>query len=149
MSGNQFIYVTYIRTTPAKLWRALTDTDFMQQYWFGARPESDFRKGSPWKIVYPDGRLMDSGEILESVPEKRLVIKWRNEWNAEMKADGWSRCTMELEPEGDSVKLSVIHGFEQGGAAFLKGVSGGWPRILSNLKSLLETGAVLWTKKEM
>jgi len=148
MSGSTFIYVTYIRTTADKLWSALTTPDFMEQYWFGARPESDYRRGSPWKITLADGTLADSGEILESDPPKRLVIKWRNEFKPELKAEGWSRCVMELEPAGDDVmKLTITHGLDVGGEKFVQSVSGGWPRILSNLKSLLETGEVAMTNK--
>lgn len=144
---STFIYVTYIRTTPEKLWSALTDTDFMQQYWFNARVESDFRKGSPWKIVYEDGRVMDTGEILESVAPKRLVIKWRHEFRPELKAEGYAICTMELEPVADVVKLTVMHSIDKENAKFIEAVSGGWPKILSNLKSLLETGELVLVEK--
>jgi uncharacterized protein YndB with AHSA1/START domain len=145
MSSRQastFIYVTYIRTTPEKLWSALTDTDFMQQYWFNARVESDFKMGSPWKIVLEDGRVADTGEILESKPPKRLVIKWRNEFKPELKAEGYAICTMELEPVADAVKLTITHSIDKENAKFIEAVSGGWPKILSNLKSLLETGEI-------
>ena len=139
-AASTFIYVTYIRTTPEKLWSALTDTDFMQQYWFNMRVESDFKKGSPWKIVFADGRIADTGEILEAKPPKRLVIKWRNEFKPELKAEGYTICTMELEPAGGAVKLTITHTIDKKDAKFIEAVSGGWPKILSNLKSLLETG---------
>ncbi len=145
--GSTFVYVTYIRTTPEKLWSALTDTDFMQQYWFNCRVESDFKKGSPWKIVYPDGRLTDSGEILESLPPKRLVIKWRNEFKPELKAEGYAICTMDIEPAGGAVKLTITHTIDKKNAKFIEAVSGGWPKILSNLKSLLETGELALAEK--
>jgi len=138
--GSTFVYVTYIRTTPEKLWSALTDTDFMQRYWFNMRVESDFKKGSPWKIVYPDGRVTDTGEMLESIPPKRLVIKWRNEFKPELKAEGYAICTMDIEPGGGAVKLTITHTIDKKNAKFIEAVSGGWPKILSNLKSLLETG---------
>jgi len=140
--ASTFIYVTYIRTTPEKLWSALTDTDSMQQYWFNARVESDFKMGSPWKIVLEDGRVADTGEILESKPPKRLVIKWRNEFKPELKAEGYAICTMELEPVADAVKLTITHSIDKENAKFIEAVSGGWPKILSNLKSLLETGEI-------
>jgi uncharacterized protein YndB with AHSA1/START domain len=140
--ASTFVYVTYIRTTPEKLWSALTDTDFMRQYWFNMRVESDFKKGSPWKIVFEDGRIADSGEILEAKPPKRLVIKWRNEFKPELKAEGFAICTMELEPVDDAVKLTITHSIDKENAKFIEAVSGGWPKVLSNLKSLLETGAV-------
>jgi uncharacterized protein YndB with AHSA1/START domain len=145
--GSAFVYVTYIRTTPEKLWSALTDTDFMQQYWFNMRVESDFKKGSPWKIVFPAGRVADSGEILESVAPKRLVIKWRNEFKPELKAEGYAICTMDIEPAGGAVKLTITHTIDKKNAKFIEAVSGGWPKILSNLKSLLETGELALAEK--
>ena len=145
--ASTFIYVTYIRTTPEKLWSALTDTDFMQQYWFNARVESDFKKGSPWRIVLEDGRVADTGEILEAKPPKRLVIKWRNEFKPELKADGYAICTIELEPVADAVKLTITHSIDKENAKFIEAVSGGWPKILSNLKSLLETGELVLVEK--
>jgi uncharacterized protein YndB with AHSA1/START domain len=145
--GSAFVCVTYIRTTPEKLWSALTDTDFMQQYWFNMRVESDFKKGSPWKIVYPDGRVTDTGEILESVPPKRLVIKWRNEFKPELKAEGYAICTMDIEFAGGAVKLTITHTIDKKNAKFIEAVSGGWPKVLSNLKSLLETGELALAEK--
>ena len=145
--GSMFVYVTYIRTTPEKLWSALTDTDFMQRYWFDMRVESDFKKGSPWKIVYPDGRVTDTGEMLESIPPKRLVIKWRNEFKPELKAEGYAICTMDIEPAGGAVKLTITHTIDKKNAKFIEAVSGGWPKILSNLKSLLETGELALAEK--
>ena len=139
---STFVYVTYIRTTPEKLWAALTNSDFIKRYWFGMHVETDFRPGSPWRLVFADGRVADSGEILEADPPRRLVIKWRNQWKPEMNAEGFSRCTMELEPMNGAVKLTVTHGMDRAQSAFIGAVSGGWPRILSNLKSLLETGEV-------
>jgi uncharacterized protein YndB with AHSA1/START domain len=143
MSKPQFVYVTYIRTTPEKLWSALTDPEFTKKYWFGMNPQSDWKVGSPWRIEFPDGRIADSGEILESDPPKRLVIgKWQNQFKPELKAEGYSRCTMELEPTGKAVKLTITHVAEGAGAKLIEAVSGGWPKILSNLKSLLETGEI-------
>jgi uncharacterized protein YndB with AHSA1/START domain len=144
---SSFVYVTYIRTTPEKLWTALTSTEFGQQYWLGARPEAEWKAGGAWKLVFPDGRLADSGEIVEFVPTKRLAIKWRHEKTPELKAEGWSLCTMELEPTGAAVKLTVTHSMERDGSKFIGAVSGGWPQILSNLKTLLETGEVLLPPK--
>ncbi|HUK01514.1 MAG TPA: SRPBCC family protein [Steroidobacteraceae bacterium] len=142
MARSTFVYVTYIRTTPERLWSALTDPEFTRQYWFGVRNESDWKVGAPWRLVFPDGRVADTGEILEVDPPKRLVIKWRNEFRPELKAEGYARCTMELEPVDGAVKLSITHSIEQEPSKFIEAVSGGWPRILSNLKSLLETGAL-------
>ena len=90
--------------------------------------------------MFPDGRIADTGEILEIDPPRRLVLKWRNEFRPELKAEGYSRCSIELEPVSGAVKLSITHSLEKQGAELITAVSGGWPRILSNLKSLLETG---------
>jgi len=78
-----------------------------------------------------------------------LGIRWRNEFRPELKAEGWSLCTMEIEPVGEAVKLTVTHSIEREGSKFIEAVSGGWPQILSNLKSLLETGAVVLGPKEL
>jgi uncharacterized protein YndB with AHSA1/START domain len=142
MARSTFVYVTYIRTTPEKLWSALTDGEFIRQYWFGCRAESEWTAGASWKLVYPDGRLADAGEIVEAQPPRRLVIRWRNEWNPELKAEGASLCTFELERSSTAVKLSITHTVEREGSKFITAVSGGWPKVVSNLKSLLETGAI-------
>ncbi len=145
---SRFVYVTYIRTTPTHLWSALTSADFAEKYWRGARPEAEWKPGGAWKLVFPDGRVADAGEIVAFEPEKRLVIRWRNEFMPEFKAEGWSLCTMEIEPMDEAVKLTVTHAMEREGSKFIGAVSGGWPQILSNLKSLLETGSVVLGPKE-
>ena len=144
---SSFVYVTYIRTTPDRLWAALTSREFAQQYWRGAHPEAEWKVGGSWKLAYPDGRLCDMGEIVAFEPPKRLSIRWRNEWKPEFKAEGWSLCTMEIEPEGEAVKLTVTHSMEREGSKFIAAVSEGWPQILSNLKSLMETGSVILPPK--
>jgi uncharacterized protein YndB with AHSA1/START domain len=143
MNRSSFVYVTYIRTTPERLWEALTERQFIEQYWYGMRIETDWKKGSSWRLVFSDGRLGDAGEILESDPPRRMVIKWRNEWKPELHAEGFSRCTFELEPQGTAVKLTVTHSMERPDSKLIEAVSGGWPQILSNLKSLLETGQIV------
>ncbi len=147
MSKPSFVYVTYIRTTQEKLWAALTDKSTMKKYWFGAFAETDWKPGSPWALKFDDGRVADSGKILEADPPNRLVIRWQNEWKPEIKAEGWSCCTMTLEPHQGVIKLTVQHELEGEGTKFIEAVSGGWPKILSNLKSLLETGAVAYETK--
>ena len=143
MARSTFVYVSYIRTTPEKLWSALTDEGFMKQYWFGTHCESEWTPGSSWKMVYPDGSITDDGEIVEAEPPRRLVIRWQNQWKPELKAEGESLCTMELEPSGTAVKLSITHTIEREPSKFIAAVSGGWPKIISNLKSLLETGSAV------
>jgi uncharacterized protein YndB with AHSA1/START domain len=143
MARSTFVYVTYIRTTPEKLWSALTtDVEFMKQYWFGVHCESQWKPGSSWKMVYTDGTISDAGEILEAEPPRRLVIRWQHQNKPELKAEGDSRCTLELEPTGSAVKLSIVHTIEREPSKFIEAVSGGWPKIMSNLKSLLETGSI-------
>jgi len=141
-ASSRFVYVTFIRTTPEQLWTALTSADFIVKYWFGMHVQSVWAPGASWQLLFPDGRIADSGEVVEFDPPKRLVLKWRNEWKAEFKAEGFSRCTFELEPMEGAVKLSVIHAMDRAESKFIEAVSGGWPRILSNLKSLLETGEI-------
>ena len=141
-SPSTFVYVSFIRTTPEQLWNALTTPEFTKQYWFGMHCESEWKAGSSWRLMFQDGRVADSGEIVEAERPKRLVIKWRNEFRPELKAEGFSRCTIALEPTGQAVKLTITHEMERPGTKFIEAVSGGWPRIVSNLKSLLETGEV-------
>jgi len=143
MQTDQFVYVTYIRTTPEKLWKALIEPEFTRQFWCNTTQESEWKPGATWKILMPDGAVADSGEIVEIDPHRRLVLKWRNEFRPELKAEGYSRLTYQLEPEGKSVKLTVIHEMEKEGSKFIEAVSSGWPHILASLKSLLETGESL------
>jgi uncharacterized protein YndB with AHSA1/START domain len=143
MAESRFVYVTYIRTTPEKLWRALTDPEFTRQYWCETVHESEWKPGSSWRILIPDGRVADRGEIVEIEPQRRLVLTWRNEFKPEFRAEGYSQLTYELEPMEDSVKLTVIHEIDKPRSKLIDAVSNGWPHILSSLKSLLETGEPL------
>jgi uncharacterized protein YndB with AHSA1/START domain len=144
MARSTFVYVTYIRTTPEKLWSALTaDAEFMKQYWFGSHCESQWTAGSSWKLVSPDGQLLDAGEIVEAEAPRRLVIRWQHQNRPELKAEGASQCTMELEPSGTAVKLSINHTIERESSKLIEAVSGGWPKVIANLKSLLETGSAV------
>ena len=83
--------------------------------WRGDDPEADWRVGGPWELGYPDGRLTDTGEIVEFEPGKRLGIRWRNEFMPELTAEGWSLCTMEIETVEGAVKLTVTHSIERAG----------------------------------
>ena len=141
MARSTFVYVSYIRTTPEKLWSALTDAEFMKQYWFGVHCESQWLAGSAWKLVSPQGQLLDAGEIVEALPPRRLVVRWQNRFRPALKAAGESLCTMELEPSGTAVKLSITHTIEREPSKLIEAVGGGWPKVISNLKSLLETGS--------
>jgi len=97
MKKDQFVYITYIRTTPEKLWNALIEPEFTRQFWFNTTQESEWKAGASWKILMPDGRVADSGEVLEIEPRRRLVLKWRHELGPELKAEGYSRLTYQLE----------------------------------------------------
>ena len=143
MNKPTFVYVTYIRTTADKLWDALIKPEFTRQYWAETVQYCDWKVGSPWRIMIPDGRVADAGEIVEIDRPNRLVLTWRNEFKPELKAEGFSRLTYELEQQGDMVKLTLTHEAPKQESKFLDAVSSGWPAILSSLKSLLETGESL------
>jgi len=158
MPQTEFVYVTYIRTTPERLWQALTDRAFIRRYFEDTGPESDWAVGSPVKWgTMPGLEPQDLGQVvLESDPPRRLSYTWHN-YQPEMKSMfGWSdeqfeelvkepisKVTFEIEPVGNTVRLTVTHdGFVEG-SEMLKGVSQGWPMILSNLKTMLETDETL------
>ncbi len=137
---DRFVYVTYIRTTPDRLWQALTSEAFTREYWWGMFLESDWRKGSRWAMKFADGRPNTTGEVLESDPPRRLVLDWHNEYNPELIGDGPARATFEIEQLGEMAKLTVTH---EAQPRLLQAVSGGWPKVLASLKSFLETGKAL------
>ena len=141
--SSKYVYVTFIRTSPQKLWDALTKPEFIKQYWFNMSQESEWKVGASWKMLSSDGGVTDAGEVLEIDPPRRLVLKWRNEFMPELTAEGFSRCVYDLEQDGEIMKLTITHSIDKDGAKLIEAVSGGWPRILSSLKSLLEAGAPL------
>ena len=143
MADSRFVYVTYIRTTREKLWQALIDPEFTRKYWCETWQDCEWKAGASWRLMIPDGRVGDSGEILEIEPQRRLVLSWRNEFKPEMRTEGYSRLTYELEQVGGSVKLTLIHEIDKGDSKLIDAVSNGWPHILASLKSLLETGESL------
>jgi uncharacterized protein YndB with AHSA1/START domain len=147
MAESRFVYVTYIRTTPEKLWQALIDPEFTRQYWVETWQDCAWEPGASWRLMIPDGRVADSGEVLEIEPGRRLVLSWSNQFVPSMREDVPSRLTYEIEPQGDSVKLTVIHESEVPNSGLIAGVSNGWPKILASLKSLLETGESLETTR--
>ena len=140
---SAFAYVAYIRTTPEKLWRALTDVGQMKEYWFGVHCESEWIEGSPWKLAYLDGRITDAGEIIEAEPQLRLVIRWQHRDKPELIAEGESYCMMELEQAGPAVRFSLTHTIAREQSKLIAAVSAAWPMVISNLKSLLETGSTV------
>src|SRR5262245_52522563 len=139
MSEPKFVYVTYIATTPQKLWQALTEGAFTRQYWFGQTIESDWALGS--RVVFRSGsEVHDYGEVLECEPCRRLSYSWHVEYHEVFRREKPSRVTFELEPMGNEVKLTVTHDQFEPGSKVRDAVSNGWPLILASLKSLLETG---------
>jgi uncharacterized protein YndB with AHSA1/START domain len=143
MAESRFVYVTFIRTTRQKLWQALFDPEFTRKYWCETWQDCEWKAGASWRLMIPDGRIGDSGEIVEIEPERRLVLTWRNEFKPELRAEGYSRLTYELEEMGESVKLTLIHEIDKGDSKLIDAVSNGWPHILASLKSLVETGESL------
>jgi uncharacterized protein YndB with AHSA1/START domain len=143
MANSEFVYVIYIRTTPEKLWQALTEPEFTRKFWVATVQECEWKPGASWKLVVPDGRVADAGEVVEIDPPRKLVLTWQNHLFPEITAEGYSRMTYELEPMGSSVKLTVTHTMDKKNSKLVKAVSTGWPNILSSLKSLLETGESL------
>jgi uncharacterized protein YndB with AHSA1/START domain len=153
MAESRFVYVTYIRTTPEKLWQALIDPEFTRQYWVETWQDCTWESGASWRLMIPDGRVGDSGEVVEIEPGRRLVLKWRNEFKPELREEGYSRMNCTLEPQGEAVKLTIVHEMEKPDSKLINAVSNGWPHLLSSLKSLLETGEPLvdtrrWAKEK-
>jgi uncharacterized protein YndB with AHSA1/START domain len=138
------VFEIYIKTTPERLWEALTDPDQRSTYSFGTRVSSDWTPGSHYEFTGPDGtEIWGEGENLEVDPPRRLVQSFRALWSDEVKAEGTSRITYEIEPVGDSCRLTVVHDELREDAN--DELYGGWPMVLSGLKTLLETGEELTT----
>jgi uncharacterized protein YndB with AHSA1/START domain len=152
MTKPDFVYVTYIATTPQKVWQALIDTDVTRQYWVDpsagcARVNvSDWKPGSRWehRRAVDDASTADIvGKVIESTPGRRLVISWARPAEADDDSKH-SRVAFDIEPYVDGlVRLTVTHADLERDPQMLAGVSGGWPKVLSNLKTLLETGHAL------
>ena len=151
MKKPDYVYVTYIATTPEKVWRALTETELMREWWVDpsagcARVNvSDWKPGSRWEHTRADGTgTVDIvGKVVESIPPRRLVYTWARPSDAEDESKH-SRVAIDIEPQGDGlVRLTVTHEDLERDPQMLAGISGGWPKVLSNLKTLLETGHAL------
>ncbi|MCM3926189.1 SRPBCC family protein [Frankia sp. AiPs1] len=156
MSSTEFVYITYIRTTPQGLWQALTDPDFTVRYW-GAALESDWRVGSPVVWRQSGVTVADPEQVvLAADPPRQLSYTWHtftpelaaafgfaDEFQATVRAERRSRVVFDLKPVGATVQLTVVHTDFDPGSTVLESISGGWPAILSNLKTLLETGQTL------
>ena len=137
------VFEIYIKTTPERLWEAITDPELRRQYTFGVGVESDWTNGSRYEAVHPAGGPISAGENLEVDPPRRLVQSFNALWSDDVKSEGTSRVTWEIEPVGDSCRLVVTHDQLREGAN--DELYGGWPMILSGLKTLLETGERLTT----
>jgi uncharacterized protein YndB with AHSA1/START domain len=153
MEKPTFVYTTYIKTTPEQLWQSLTDPAFTSRYW-GTTITTDWRVGAPmvWEsrgVVVSDPEQV----VLEAEPYRRLSYTWQtvtpelagavgfsDEYLARLTAERRSKVTFDIEPAGENVKLTVVHDDFDTGSAMLESISGGWPKVLSSLKSLLETG---------
>lgn len=143
-SPMEKVFEIYIRTTPERLWEAITDAEIRSKYQFGVRVSSDWTAGSRFEMAHPnaDGLLGD-GENLEVDPPRRLVQSMTARWSDEVASEGTSRVTWEIEPVGDSCRLTITHDQLRDGAN--PEIYGGWPMILSGLKTWLETGELLTT----
>lgn len=135
-----FVYVTYIASTPEKVFEAITRPELARRYW-GHENVSDWKPGAKWEHVRAnDERTVELvGEVVETSPPTRLVITWANASQA-ADPDAYSRVTFDIEPYDDMVRLTVSHDELQAGSGMANGVQKGWPVVLSSLKSFLETG---------
>lgn len=153
MNKPEFVYTTYISTTPERLWQALTEPAFTRQYWDGLSFESDWQAGSEVTVHLKDGvTVADPAQVvLEADPYRRLSYTWHtftpewaasyglsDEYLAKVAAERRSKVTFDIEPAGDQVKLTVVHDGFDPGSTVLEGISAGWPKLLSDLKTLLE-----------
>ncbi|MGH3119136.1 MAG: ArsR/SmtB family transcription factor [Gaiellales bacterium] len=141
--GMEKVFEIYIKTTPERLWEAITDSEMRSKYSFGTGIKSDWTPGSRYQAIHPAGVEIAEGENLEVDAPRRLVQSFRALWSEDVKNEGWSRVTWEIEPVGDSCRLTVTHDELREGAN--DELYGGWPMILSGLKTLLETGELLTT----
>ena len=143
MDKPQFVYVTYISTTPEKLWAALTDGEFTQKYWGGRRIQSDWKVGSVVKHVRKDGEIDWQGEVLKSERPRLLSYTFHMLISEPHRGDRPSRVSFVLQPVGSVVKLTLTHDEFESESVTFETTRHGWPAILSSLKSLLETSAAL------
>jgi uncharacterized protein YndB with AHSA1/START domain len=138
------VFEIYIRTTPERLWEAITDAETRAKYNFGARAESDWKVGSSYTLVHKNSPgPLANGEVLEADPPRRLVHTMTALWGDDVTSEGTSRVTWEIEPVGDSCRLTLTHDQLREGAN--EQLYGGWPMILSGLKTWIETGESLTT----
>jgi uncharacterized protein YndB with AHSA1/START domain len=136
MTKTKLVYQMYIRSTPKKTWDAITKPAFTRQYWAGIANVSDWKKGSKWEHTPKENEVWITGEVVESIAPKRLVLTWADPDDLKDK----SRVTFEIEKIANQVCLTVTHDNFKAGSKMAGKVSWGWPRVLSSMKSFLETG---------
>lgn len=141
MSKPKFVYVTYIASTVENVFEALTESSISQKFWFGFHVESDWKVGSPFALKR-NGTIMDSGVVLLCEPPHRLSYTWHPEYESH-RHERPSRVLFELEQLNGQVKLTVTHDDFDDDSQVFGSISGGWPLVLSSLKSMLETGKPL------
>jgi uncharacterized protein YndB with AHSA1/START domain len=142
MRQPEFVYVTYIETTPDKLWEALTNSDFSRRYWWDTHVVSDWKVGSAFSLVL-NGKTTDVGEVLEFDRPRRLSYTFHHILNEAARREPPTRVTFVLEPYDKLVKLTLTHEHFAEDSVILDPISKGWPAIMSSLKSMLESGAPL------
>jgi uncharacterized protein YndB with AHSA1/START domain len=137
------VYEVYIRTTPEKLWQAITDPEITKEYFYDSAIDSTFQPGTPLNRLHPDGSPMLEGQVVEVEPMRRLVHTFIHREPNPEDQDPPSRVTWEIEPMGDVCKLTLTHEHYRGESVTYKGTLTGWNPVLSGLKTLLETGKPL------
>src|SRR3981189_2796735 len=142
MSKPEFVYVTYIETTPERLWEALTSSEFSKRYWWNTSVVSDWKVGSPFSLVM-EGVTTDVGEGLQAGRPRPLSYTFHHVTSEAARNERPTKVTFDLEPHGKLVKLTLTHEDFEDGSKLLDGISRGWPAILSRLKRMLESGTAL------
>ena len=143
MSSAVFVYVTYLNATPEKVWKALIDNELIRQYWGRHKNVSDWKVGSIWLHEdYDSGAIDIEGKVVAVEPPQRLVLTWIGA-NQALRKERPSLVTFEIEPSLGIARLTLTHSELEAGSKMLEGISEGWPKVLSSLKTLLETGKAI------
>lgn len=145
MSGTSFVYITYIRGPAATVWDAFLNPKVQKRVWNDHILESDWREGRAWRMVSSDGQIANSGEVLEIHRPRRLALSYRSDHVAEWRSEGYSRAIFDLEAIGGATRFTVTHTMDRPNSKLITAASASWPLILSNLKSVIETGDVALT----
>ena len=140
---SEFMYSIYIKAPIDRVWNALTDADTTPKYWVGFRQIADWKPGGDWKLQSPKGTIADSGEVLEFDPPKHLKLRWKHQHFESMIEDADTICSYDLEQTDELTKLTVHHRCELPNSKLIGAISNGWPKVLSSLKSYLETGETI------